>query len=317
MSVAPTVSSAVDTLSALLQMTQADIGESQMQQLVEALDPVSAELKLLLNENNLKTGFGEWLSQFIAPAPTADSVEQMYGELSQKMAGSPSVWSEDIAREKILDLVTPPPPPDKPASIAAARVSEILDLAPSQDLAMVQLTGREVVRSRKYPLFPAALSASTPALHAAVESIHEFLQAPSIDQVNIDSLLKTIEEAGAEQVRHTVAPEMLESAFGTWVAHDLDVAPSPKTTAAAYQSLLMSTSEPSMCKEEEARTALRDCPPDIPPREDFKERVRQSVMRRPASEAQKLLVQMADSTPNGWSTLGQLLGEEQDGQAHN
>jgi hypothetical protein len=317
MSVAPTVSSAVDALSALLQMTQADIGESQMQQLVEALDPVSAELKLLLNENNLKTGFGEWLSQFIAPAPTADSVEQMYGELSQKMAGSPSVWSEDIAREKILDLVTPPPPPDKPASIAAAKVSEVLDLAPSQDLAMVQLTGRETVRSRKYPLFAAALSASTPALHAAVESIHEFLEAASVDQVDVDRLVKTIEEAGADQVRHAMAPEMVGSAFGKWAAKNLGVDQSPETTAAAYQSLLIETSDPSMCGEAEACTALRNCPPDIPAPEDFKEKIRKRVLSRPVAEVQKLLVQMADSTPNGWSTLGQLLGEEQDGQAHN
>ncbi|MHB8106325.1 MAG: DUF6079 family protein [Candidatus Cryosericum sp.] len=317
MSVAPTVSSAVDALSALLRMTQTDIGESQMQRLVEELDPVSAELKLLLNENKLKTGFEQWLSQFITPAPTADSAEQIYGELSQKMAGSPSVWSEEAAHEKILAVLTPPVPPDTTASVTAAMVTEILGLTPSQDLAMVQLAAREVTRARKYPLFSAALSASTPAQQTAIESIRGFLQAPSVDRVDVDSLLKTIEDAGVKQVRDAVAPEVLELAFGTWVAHDLDVALSPKTTAAAYQSLLMGTSEPSMCKAEEARTALRECPPDIPPPEDFKERVRQSVMRRPASEAQKLLVQMADSTPNGWSTLGQLLGEEQDGQAHN
>ncbi len=316
MSVAPAVSSAVDALSALLQMTQADIGESQMQELVQALDPVSAELRLVLDEGSLQHGFEQWLSQFMPTAPTADSAEQLYGELSQRMAGSPSVWSEDVAREKILEVLTPPAPPVTPASVAAAKISEILGVAPSQDLAMVQLAGREVVRSHKYPLFAAALSTPIPALRVAVESIQKFLQVPSVDQVDVVSLLKTIEEAGTEHVRHAIAPEMLESAFGKWVARDLDVDQSPRGTLAAYQSLLVGTSEPSMCEEEEARRALQNCPPDIALPEDFKERVRQSVMRRPASEAQKLLVQMADNLPNGWATLGHLVGEERDGQAH-
>jgi hypothetical protein len=180
---------------------------------------------------------------------------------------------------------------------------------------MVQLAGREAVRNRKYPLFAGALAASTPALRAAVEAIREFLQAASIDQADLNGLVKAIEETGVDRVRHYLTVEILESALGDWVAGQLGVARSSETTAAAYQSLLVGTSDPSLCKEADACAALRSYPPDIPPPEDFKEKIRKRVLSRPAAEAQMLVVRMADATPSGWALLGQLLGEEPDGQA--
>lgn len=268
-----------------------------------------------MNEDNLKIGFEQWASEFTASAPTADEAEQLYGELSRRMAGSPSVWSENTARDKMADLLKPEAS-DGPEFIVAAQVSEILDLASSMDLPMVQLAGREAVRTRKYPLFAGALAAPTPALHDAVEAIHEFLRATSVDDVNASLLVKTIEEAGVDRVRHAMAAETLESALGNWAATQLGVARSSETTSAAYQSLLLGTSDPSLCKEDEACAALRSCKPDIPLPADFKEKIRQSILSRPAAEVQKLLLEMADGTPNGWAVLGQLLGEGQDGQVH-
>jgi hypothetical protein len=309
------ISDAVDALSALLQMTQSDVDESHMQLLMQTLDPVTADLKSMLSEENLKSGFGEWLSQFSADPPSADSAERLYGELSQRMAGSPSVWPEGLAHAKILDVLAPPPP-TKTSSVVAIRISEILDVTPSEDLAMIQLAGREAVRSRKYPLFVAAVVATNPSLRAAIEVVQEFLGSASIEAVDADSLLKTIEEAGVGQVKDAIAPETLKSAFGAWAARSLKVAPSLETTTAAYQSLLISTSDPSMCREEEARAALQESPPILHATEDFKDRIRQEVMHRSASEAQQLLVEMADRVPNGWVALEQLLGDGRDEQDH-
>jgi hypothetical protein len=314
--VSDAVSSAVDDLSTLLQETQADVDESQMRQLFQLLDPVSAELKLALNEASLREGFREWVSRLVPTGATLDQAEELYGQLSQLMAGSPSVWSETMARERMLEVLTPKPPIEEKSALAA-KISEILDVAPCQDLAMAQLAGREAVRNRKYPLFAATIAAATPSLRTAVESIHEFLGSPSINGLDVEPLLKIIDDAGVEQVRHALAPEMLESAFGKWAAHTLNVAASPETTTAAYQALLMKASDPCLCQEQEARSVLEQNPPVPPPAEEFKDKIRQSVMSRPASEAQKLLVKMADSVPNGWVTLGHLLGEESDGNDRN
>jgi hypothetical protein len=311
---ASALSAAVDALCALLQMTQGDMSETEMEQRVAAIDPVSAEVTTVLTKEYLDGGFCQWLATFTKSTPSAERAEELYGELSRQMAGSPSVWAESLAREKILGLILPPARV-QPVREAAARVSEILGIPPSDDLAMVQLAGREAVRGRKYPLFAAALAAPTPTLRSGIEALHEFLQADSVDHVDVDVFTKAIDEAGVDRVRHAVTAEALESSFGKWAADRLGTTPSSDMVTAAYQSLLVGTGDTTLCRESQACDAFQKHPPAVQQPEDYKEKIRKRVIRQPAAQAQKLLVELADSAANGWAILGQLLGEEEDGKA--
>lgn len=309
----PEIGVAVDSLCTLLQMAQGDIGETEMQQLDTSVDRVSAELKMLLTKENLELGFAQWLSTFTGSVPAADDAERLYGELSRQMAGSPSVWPESLARAKMSDILQPPVPP-KSTSVAAGRISEIFGIAPTDSLEMAQLAGREVVRARKYPLFVGARAASSAPLHDAIEALQSFFQTDSTDHVDAESLVKAIDEAGVDVVRHAVTVEALESGFGGWTAERAGV--SASSVGAVYESLRLGTAEPALCTEAEAVKALAEHPPYAPPSTDFKEEIRHRVMNLPAPRAQTLLIGMADKTANGWAILGRLLGEEDDEQSH-
>jgi len=303
---------AVDALCQLLQMTQEDVSETEMQRFVSVIDRASADLKTLLTKENLESGFAQWPATFTNSQLSGDELARLYEELSRRMAASPSMWQEEVAREKALEILKTCSS-DEYASMAAQKVSDILDLSSTDDLAAAQQMARRAVRARKYPIFAAAAMAQEPALQAAISAFQAFVSAETVDGMSSKALVDVLDRAGVDLVRQALAPQAVESAFGGWAARQLGETPSSVVTEGCYHALLVDTVDPSLCSEPEACEVLTQSRSKIAPPEDFKEKIRERIMMQPATEAHRLLVAMAERTVNGWTELERLLDEECDG----